>query len=74
MPDFEPRNVYLAGYSDAILRFVAERGEGSGLVDFVSRIDELRGLAAKDAEVGAHTPRFSLFPSPLSKLKNSFRG
>lgn len=66
MPDFEPRNVYLAGYSDAILRFVAERGEGSGLVDFVSRIDELRGLAAKDAEVGARTPHFSRFPSPLN--------
>ena len=49
--DFEPRNVYLAGYSDAILRFIAERGEGSGLVDFVNRIDDLRNLTEKEAEV-----------------------
>jgi hypothetical protein len=69
MPDFEPSNVYLAGYSDAILRFVAERGEGSGLVDFVNRIDELRGLAAKEAEVGACTPRLLLSPLTLSRLK-----
>lgn len=30
-----PQDVFLAGYSDAILRFVAERGEGMGLVSTV---------------------------------------
>lgn len=30
--DHNPLNVFLAGYSDAILRFVADMGEGHGVV------------------------------------------
>ena len=43
-PEHE-NDIYLAGYSDQILRFIAERGD-SGQLDYVSNIDKAYNLAA----------------------------
>eukprot|EP00049_Salpingoeca_infusionum_P007618 m.123911 g.123911 ORF g.123911 m.123911 type:complete len:2859 (-) comp13763_c1_seq1:490-9066(-) len=40
-------DISLAGFSDALLRFVAERAEGSGLLTFIDQIDRQRGLRQK---------------------------
>eukprot|EP00045_Choanoeca_perplexa_P017454 m.253773 g.253773 ORF g.253773 m.253773 type:complete len:2624 (-) comp17544_c0_seq1:33-7904(-) len=54
-PTASPNNVFLAGFSDAILRFVAERGEGLGAVAYVEgidrsyRLDELMQAKKKEA-------------------------
>lgn len=42
-PEHE-NDIYLAGYSDQILRFIAERGD-SGQLDYVSNIDKAYNLA-----------------------------
>ena len=41
-----PADVAIAGYSDAILRFIADRGEGVGLVTYVNNIDLAYSLTA----------------------------
>jgi telomerase protein component 1 len=62
-PVASPNNVFLAGFSDAILRFVAERGEGLGAVAYVEgidrsyRLDEL--MQAKKKDASRHKVRLS---------------
>ena len=45
--DAHPNDVRISGYSDQILRFIAERGDGNGLLTFVENIDVLYDLEAK---------------------------
>ena len=46
-PDAHPNDVRISGYSDQILRFIAERGDGKGLLTFVENIHVLYDLEAK---------------------------
>lgn len=53
-----PSDVSIAGYSDAILRFIADRGEGVALVTYVDRIDAAYTLQEKlDAAAKEHKGR-----------------
>lgn len=52
-----PSDVSIAGYSDAILRFIADRGEGVALVTYVDRIDSAYTLQEKLDAAEQHTGR-----------------
>jgi hypothetical protein len=53
---FEP----CAGYSDQILRFIAERGDGDGLLTFVENIHVLYKLEDKLREVESKEKGFTV--------------
>ena len=57
-----PSDVNIAGYSDAILRFVADRGEGVGLVTYVDRIDRAHALDEVDASAPPKRYKFNRRP------------
>jgi telomerase protein component 1 len=59
-----PNDVYIAGYSDQLLRFVAERGDGGGQVDFVDNIDKLYRLE-EPASHKHSTPKYRPAPATV---------
>jgi len=61
--DRNPNNIMISGFSEQILRFIAERG-GDGQLQYVENIDEAKGINAKlEAKKKAMNPD----PSPWWK-------
>ncbi|XP_074640264.1 telomerase protein component 1-like isoform X2 [Tubulanus polymorphus] len=58
-----PNDVYISGFSDQILRFVAERG-GGGQLNHVEKIDEKYNLI--DPTLGLKKPMLAIPENPLS--------
>lgn len=56
--DSHPNNIMISGFSEQILRFIAERG-GDGQLQYVANIDEAKGINAKLEE-----KRKALNPEP----------
>ena len=53
-----PNDICIAGFSDAILRYIAERGDGN-MLSYIQHIDEVKGLKEKLAKVNARQSRHS---------------
>ena len=62
-----PNDVRISGFSEQILRFIAERGEGKGLLNFVENIHLLYNLEAKLKEAESKEGAFAFQSGPAEQ-------
>eukprot|EP01133_Synstelium_polycarpum_P005272 gene5272-6110_t len=65
-----PNDVQISGFSDSILKFIAERGGADQQLLYIERIDEIKKLHAK-IPVSAPTTTLAAPPAPVSEASQT---